>query len=105
MLLCQLGLSGARRVDAYRLVPPCCASFVAHTGRPQLFRLEVRRPCRDLAVVHLKHMVWPRPQVPDVSGMMQTSDYPCMRKSKAVPDMHFRNFDIPVSATCISATI
>jgi hypothetical protein len=40
----------------------------------------------------------------DARRMMQTSDYPCMRKSKDVPDMHFRNFDIPVRATCASAS-
>ena len=39
-----------------------------------------------------------------MSGMMQTSDYPCMRKSIDVPDMHFRNFEIPVSAACVTAT-
>lgn len=33
-----------RCVNPHKLVPPCCGSFMAHTGRPQLFRLEVRRP-------------------------------------------------------------
>lgn len=40
-------------------------------------------------------------QVPDVSVMLQTSDFPCMRVNKSVPDMQFRNFDIPVRGFCL----
>ena len=33
-------------------------------------------------------------QVPDVSGMMHTSDFPCLRVSEDVPDTDKRNPDI-----------
>ena len=35
-------------------------------------------------------------QVPDVSGMMHTSDFPCLRVSEDVPDTDKRNPDIKV---------
>ena len=70
--------------------PALCCALAVGTHRSLLMCLAMTQSS--------KHLSQLRPQVPDVSGMMQTSDYPCMRKSKDVPDMHFRNFDIPVSA-------
>ncbi len=43
-------------------------------------------------------------QVPDVSGMLHTSDFPCMKERPDVPDMQFRNLDIPVRLGSRSTT-
>lgn len=37
------------------------------------------------------------PQVPDVSGMIHTSDFPCLRVSEDVPDTDKRNTEIEVA--------